>query len=141
VIRVVLDANVYVSAAIRPEGPPGRIVGLFLRGEIDVVLSPLIVTEVLEALASPAVRKLVRGPIDPESWFEDIVFLSDMVAGDVSVSGVCDDPDDDKYIAAAIEGRARYVVTGDGRLLAVGDHEGVRIVAPRPFLDKIERKA
>lgn len=45
------------------------------------------------------------------------------------------DPDDDKYIAAAIEGRASFVVSGDPDLLDIKDHEGIRIVNPRAFLD------
>ena len=51
------------------------------------------------------------------------------------LSGVCDDPDDDKYVAAALEGRAAYVVTGDQAFLALKEHEGVTIVTPRSFLD------
>jgi predicted nucleic acid-binding protein len=31
VLRAVLDANVYISAAIRPEGPPGQIIESFLQ--------------------------------------------------------------------------------------------------------------
>jgi uncharacterized protein len=49
--------------------------------------------------------------------------------------GVSDDPDDDKYLAAAVEGRAAFVVTGDPDLLAGKEHAGVRIVSPREFLD------
>jgi len=41
---------------------------------------------------------------------------------------------DDKYIAAAIEGRARFVVAGDSALLDLKEHEGIRIVSPRVFL-------
>jgi predicted nucleic acid-binding protein len=48
------------------------------------------------------------------------------------LSGICDNPDGDKYVAAALEGRASYVVTGDRRFL--GD-AGVAIVTPRAFLD------
>jgi predicted nucleic acid-binding protein len=48
---------------------------------------------------------------------------------------VSEDPDDDKYTAAAIEGRAAFVVTGDPDLLDIGAHESVRIVSPRAFLD------
>ena len=33
VIRAVLDANVYVSATARPEGPPGQIINRFLQAE------------------------------------------------------------------------------------------------------------
>jgi uncharacterized protein len=76
----------------------------------------------------------LRG-VDPRPWFEDVLVLSDLVAGAYEVSGVCDDPDDDKYLAAALEGRAAYVVTGDERFLAVGAHEGVQILKPRAFLE------
>ena len=57
--------------------------------------------------------------------------LAQFVAGEYAVAGVSDDPDDDKYIAAAVEGRAAFVVTGDPDLLALKEHEGIRIVSPR----------
>jgi predicted nucleic acid-binding protein len=50
VLRVVLDANVYVSALIRPEGPPGQIVKRFLsEGSFEIVLSLAIVEETVRA--------------------------------------------------------------------------------------------
>ncbi len=135
-IRVVLDANVYVSAYVRPEGPPGQILQRFVRdGAFEVVLSADIVEEVLQALAYPKVRKSARTTLEPDLWFEDIVVLAQFVAGEYEVSGVSDDSDDDKYIGAAIEGRAALVVSGDPDLLEVQEHQGVRIVTPRAFLD------
>ncbi|HUF81873.1 MAG TPA: PIN domain-containing protein, partial [Burkholderiales bacterium] len=89
---------------------------------------------VLRALAYPKVRKLIRGDVEPGLWFEDIVVLADLVAGEGMPLGVCKDPDDDKYIAAAIEGRAAVIVTGD-RGLVLKEHQGIRIVTPREFLD------
>ncbi len=134
-LRAVLDANVYVSAIIHPGGTPGRLVEGFLRdASFEVVLSPAIVDEVLRALAYPKVRKLLRGA-DARLWFEDIVVLADLVAGAQQLSGVCEDPDDDKYVAAALEGRAAYVVTGDRAFLSLKEHAGVEIVTPRVFLD------
>jgi putative PIN family toxin of toxin-antitoxin system len=134
-LRAVLDANVYVSAIIQPGGTPGRLVERFLRdAAFEVVLSPAIVDEVLRALAYQKVRKLLRS-VDAEIWFEDIVVLADLVAGAQEVIGVCDDPDDDKYLAAALEGRAAFVVTGDKAFLALEEHAGVAIVTPRSFFD------
>jgi len=98
VIRAVVDANVYISAAVRPEGPPGQIINRFLRGDsFEIVVSQAIVEEVLRALSYPKVR--------------------------------------DKYIAAAIEGRAGFVVAGDSDLLDLKEFEGIRIVSPRVFLN------
>jgi putative PIN family toxin of toxin-antitoxin system len=131
----VLDANVYVSAIIRPEGPPGRVIERFLRDSaFAIVLSPAIVEETLRALTYTRVKKCVRRTVDPELWFEDIVLLAELVAGDCAMSGASPDPDDDKYLAAALEGRATLVVTGDPDLLALGSYQGIRIVSPRVFL-------
>lgn len=135
-IRAVLDANVYVSAAVRPEGPPGQIINRFLAGRaFDIIMSPAIVEEVLRALTYPKVRKYIRLGLDPALWFEDLVVLSHLVAGELKVDGATNDPDDDKYIAAAIEGRADFVVAGDSDLLDLKEYDGIRIVSPRVFLD------
>lgn len=135
-LRAVLDANVFVSACVRPEGPPGQIVERLLRDEaFEVVLSAEIVEEVLKALAYPKVLKSARTKVAPDLWFEDIVVLAQFVAGGYEVSPLSEDPDDDKYIAAAIEGRAAFVVSGDPDLLNIKEHEGVRIVNPRAFLE------
>ena len=135
-IRAVLDANVYVSAAVRPAGPPGQIIERFLRGDVfEIVMSQAIVEEVLRALNYPRVRKYTRPGLDPELWFEDIVVLSHLVAGKHELAGASKDPDDDKYIAAAIEGRARFLVAGDSDLLDLKEYDGIRMVSPRVFLD------
>ena len=138
VLRAVLDANVFISADIRPEGTPGQIIQSFLRdSSFELVLTEAIIDEVLEALAYPKVRKATRSKIAPALWFEDLVVLSQLVGDDVEIPRLSTDPDDDKYIACAIEGRATFVVTGDPDLLDVRQHEDVRIVTPRSFLDLI----
>jgi hypothetical protein len=136
VIRAVLDANVYVSAAVRPDGPPGQIINRFLHGgSFEIVLSQPIVEEVLRALNYTKVRRCVRSGLDPELWFEDIVVLSHLVPGEREFGGLCKDPDDDKCIAAAIEGRATFGVAGDSDLLDLKEYERIRFVSPRAFLD------
>jgi uncharacterized protein len=139
VLRAVLDANVYVSAAVHPGGPPGRIVERFLTdGAFEMIVSPAIVEEIFRALAYPKVRRHIRGDITPELWFEDILVLADMTPGERNLSRVCEDQDDDKYVAAALEGRAAFIVTGDRQFLALKAHEGVKVVTPRLFLTLLE---
>lgn len=137
-LRAVLDANVFVSAALRPDGPPGQLIERFVReAAFEIVLSPAIADEVLRALGYPKLRRFWRG-VDPGAWFEDIVVLANWVAGDLRVTGVCSDQDDDKYLAAAIEGLAAFVVTGDHALRSVKEYEGVRIIDPRTFLSILD---
>ena len=134
-LRAVLDANVYVSAFVRPEGPPGQIVERLLRDRaFELVLSAEITEEVLQALAYPKVLKSARTKVEPDLWFEDVVMLAEFVT-DQQIESVSKDPDDDKYIAAAIEGRASFVVSGDPDLLDIKENQWVRIVTPRAFLD------
>jgi putative PIN family toxin of toxin-antitoxin system len=136
VLRAVLDANVYVSAYVRPEGTPGQIIERFLRhSAFELVLSTEIAAEILHSLAYPKVVKAARSRTEPELWFEDILVLAEMAPGEHQVAGISSDPDDDKYIAAAIERRAAFVVSGDPDLLKIGEHQGVRLVTPRAFLD------
>jgi uncharacterized protein len=136
VLRAVLDANVYVSAYVRPEGTSGQVIKRFLRhAAFELVLSTEIAAEVLHSLAYPKVVKAARSRAEPELWFEDILVLAEMIPREHQVAGISADRDDDKYIAAAIEGRAAFVVSGDPDLLEIGEHQGVRFVTPRAFLN------
>lgn len=52
-----------------------------------------------------------------------------------AIQAVAADPDDNKYIEAAVEGLAQFVVTGDRHLLSLKSYENIRIVTPRVFLE------
>lgn len=142
-LRAVLDANVVVSALIRPEGPAGRIVERVARGAgVRAVASPAILDEYRRSLAYPKVRRCLRLPAaDVSTWVDALALLSDIVPGERAVAVVASDPDDDKYLSAALEGRAPYVVSGDRHLLDVGAYEGVQVVTPRAFLDLLARRS
>ena len=94
-------------------GAAGLVVRRFLRAAaFEIVLSPAIAAEVLRALAYPKVQRLIRGDLDLALSFEDILVLADLVADAPHIAGICADPDDDKYVAAALTGRAGLIVTG-----------------------------
>ena len=86
------------------------------QANFEVVLSPAIVDEVLRALGYRKVRRLLLGT-DPRLWFEGRA--GRCRRGQAAV-GVCEDLDNDKYLAAAFKGRASHVVAGDRRFLALG---------------------
>ena len=46
----------------------------------------------------------------------------------------CRDPNDDKILELAVNGRADYIVTGDDDLLAMDPFRGITIIRPAGFL-------
>lgn len=61
--------------------------------------------------------------------------IAQPVEGNLRIHAVGSDPDDNKYIEAAVEGLAQFIVTGDKHLLSLKAYESIRIVTPRVFLD------
>jgi uncharacterized protein len=135
-IRAVLDANVFVSAAIKPEGPPGRLIDRLLReNAFELIMTPAIIEETTRALQYPGVRRYLCDLSGALEWFADLALLADMVENQDGGSVIAEDPDDDKYLHAAATGRASVIVTGDHHLLNVGEYNGVLIMTPAAFFE------
>lgn len=52
-MRVVLDPNVLVSAAISPAGPPRQILTAWTNERFDLIVSPAVLDELADVLARP----------------------------------------------------------------------------------------
>jgi uncharacterized protein len=140
VVRVVLDTNVIVSGLIRPEGPPGRILSRLLDEAFVLVLSPSMVDELRRSIRRPRARKYIRlSEEELEGRLAQLETLADPVEEKLASKVAIRDPDDLMILAAAVEGRADYVVTGDDDLLTLDEHQGIAIVTPRAFLELLER--
>ena len=72
--------NVYVSALIRPQGPPGQIIMRFLENSFQIVLSPAIVEETVRAFAYPKVRKYIHAVRPKHKSREDLRFLGVIIS-------------------------------------------------------------
>lgn len=136
-LRAVLDANVMISALIQPKGASGRILTSFLENDsFELVVSPTILAEVRRSLTYPKVRKYIKtSDEDLDLWVTSIELIARPVEGSLRIQAVAADPDDNKYIEAAVEGLAQFVVTGDRHLLSLKSYENIRIVTPRVFLE------
>ncbi len=139
-IRAVIDTNILVSGTISSKGAPRKILDLARSEAFKVVSSVAINHEVLNVLHRDYIYvkySLSEDIIDGLSAFlyEGTVLTEDRY----SVSRVKKDPEDNKFIACAIEGEADYIVSGDDHLLALKHYKGVQIVDARGFLKVIAR--
>lgn len=128
-MRVVFDTNVLVSALVFPGGRGEEALLRIVQERDELFLSRPILDELLSVLA----RKFAR---DAEALSRTAVFLGEigtLVKPTRRVKVLRDDPDN-RILECAAAARAELIVTGDAALLALGEHEGVRIVRLADYL-------
>lgn len=137
-IRVVLDANQYVSALLKPHSSPARVIHLVHAGQVILLASPSIMDEVGRVLSYPKLKKLHRrSPQEIERFLGKLVKIAIVTPGKMAVSVIKADPSDDIYLACAVEGNADFIVSGDHHLTDLKVFRGIRIVNPAAFLKAI----
>jgi putative PIN family toxin of toxin-antitoxin system len=130
-VKVVLDTNVFISG-IFFSGPPFHILEAWRNGKIQLVVSPGILDEyrrVGEILAweNPGV--------DLEPMLEYVIENAVVFSASPLPEKVCEDPDDDKFLACALASESNLVVSGDKHLLKVSGYKSIEVLKPRDFLD------
>jgi putative PIN family toxin of toxin-antitoxin system len=131
-LRVVLDTNVLISGVAFPQGIPGRLVRLFQRGALDVVLSHYILDEMVRVL--PRLPQNKRSSDEIRNLAESFVLLAEMIEPDVSPDGNLRDPADQPVLATLRASGADYLITGDKDFLALA--ESYPIVTPAAFWER-----
>ncbi len=138
-VKVVLDANQYVSALLKPGSKPDKIFRLLYAGHIRLLISPRIVREIKRVLLYKKVRKYHnRTPKQVGKFLEGLIRVAEVTPGRLRLEVVKDDPTDDKYLECALEGQADFIISGDHHLTDLRSFRGVRIVDPSTFLRLIE---
>lgn len=130
--RAVLDANVFVSAVLTPTGTSGAVLEAWRSQRFALFVSPAILREVARVLVYPKVaRRHGWSRKQIQAFVRDFADFAVLTPGEVALSVIRDDPDDDRYLECAVEGHAEHIVSGDQHLLALGAYEGITIVTPR----------
>jgi putative PIN family toxin of toxin-antitoxin system len=136
--RAVLDTNVYVSGTILSHGTPFEILEAWRRQAYILVTSEAIISEIERVLRYPRIRDhYTVSERDVERLVESLRADALMASGDYEVSGVSRDPDDDKFLACALEAQADCIVTGDADLLDLGQYQDIEFLKPHDFLERL----
>lgn len=133
-MKVVFDSNILIAALLFPGGRAEAAVANILDGVDDLVISRPIIQEILSVLAS-------KFSPDKEELSRVAVVLGEMgqiVVPSRRLSVLRDEPDN-RILECAVEGNAEAIVTGDKAMLAIGEHEGIRLVTLADYLKKPRR--
>ena len=133
-IRAVVDTNVFVSG-IFWKGPPARILHAWTQRQFKLVVSSPILAEYRRIIDAFVDRP---SHFDPDAFLEAVSLHAEFVEPVRFARPKCKDPDDDKFLEAALAASASHVVTGDKLLLAVVDLP-FEIVKPAQFLNALAR--
>jgi putative PIN family toxin of toxin-antitoxin system len=131
-LRVFLDTNVLVSA-FAARGLCAELFELVLL-EHDLILGRSVLQELSKAL-----QQKVKLPAKDTAAI--ITFLEDEASQLVESSDPVDvavDRDDAIVLGDAIAGHAEAFVTGDAKVLGLGQHSALRIVSPRGFWELLQ---
>ncbi|MDZ7362116.1 MAG: putative toxin-antitoxin system toxin component, PIN family [candidate division KSB1 bacterium] len=113
-----MDTNVLVAALKNKRGYPARLFEAWMNDEFEIIASPDVLSEDERVLFSPPVQKNSSWNLSEAG--ELIEALKDAtigVPGALAVQVIVQDPTDDKFFIAAIEGQADYtsLKNNDGR--------------------------
>ncbi len=113
-----------------------------MRNGFELVWSPPIVAECLRVIEYPKLAGKFR--TDPRALIERAMESARMVPTDLlpTIDVVKADPSDNVYLATALAGGARWVVTGNTRHLTPLDgYAGLRIAGPAVFLAELDAQS
>jgi len=131
--KVVLDTNVIISG-LNFRGNPRKILDLIRGEQIELYLSPFILEE-------------VRGILKEKfSWDEERIqtaiekLKAALVKPEKNISVIKKDEDDNRILECAVEGKVKYIVSGDKQhILPLKEYQGIKILSPAQFLKIISQ--
>jgi putative PIN family toxin of toxin-antitoxin system len=136
-VQAVLAPNVIISALHSPEGAPARAMRAWIRGDFELVVSPMLLQELRRALDYPKLRKRIE-PKESDLVVEWLRNTATMAADPDDPPPIrSPDPDNDYLIALAETERA-VLVSGDQHLLGLS--EGLPVFSPAGFLSLLEEE-
>jgi uncharacterized protein len=128
-LRAVLDTNVYFSAFLSPKGVTFRIWQAAIRRQFVLLVSPAIMREIAEVLR----LDLRWQESEIVAQLKLISRVAEIVVPKINLQVIKADPDDDKFLECAVEGRADLIVSGDRHLTRLKSFRGIGIVRPIDF--------
>jgi uncharacterized protein len=134
-LRVVMDTNVVVSAVLLPGSMPRQAFDEVLnRG--TVLISLATVAELNDVLRRPRFDPYIHA--DERLRFLAILVRDAELVEVTEVVTDCRDPQDNKFLALALDGKATHIVSGDEDLLVLHPFRGIPILTPRGFIAHCE---
>ncbi len=132
--RAVVETNGLISAALRAEGKPRRVLEVIRRCNGVLLFSDETYRELGSRLRRPKFDRYVSQTVRAV-YLAQLMAVSEWVSITNAKLG-CRDPDDDKFLESALIGDADCIITGDHDFLEMSSFQGISILPPSDFLKR-----
>ena len=129
--RIVIDTNVLISGLLSTTSTPAQAVEKAVTNA-QLVATTATLRELMEKLQSSKFDRYVR-PERRDALLERVASLVEMIEVLQPVRA-SRDAKDDKFLEAAVNGRASVIVTGDKDLIGLSPFRGIVILTPADYL-------
>ena len=129
--RIVIDTNVLISGLFSTTSTPAKAVEKAAT-KAQLVATMETLRELIEKLHSAKFDRYVRRE-RRDALLERFASLVEIIDVLQSIRA-SRDPKDDKFLEAAVNGRADVIVTGDKDLLDLNPFRGIAILTPADYL-------
>jgi putative PIN family toxin of toxin-antitoxin system len=123
-----------MAGLLNLEGGAAKIIELFREGVFELVITREVFEEYLHVIHYFD-NKI---PASKSEELLELIFERGVKVRTADSSGLCKDPDDEKFLSAAISGNAKYIVTKNKKDFPP-NHITIKIVNVREFLKEIGR--
>ncbi len=134
-LKVVVDTSVFVAGILsrNPNSSSFQILEAWKRQAFTLVISPQSLRELVVVLLRRGIS---------ENALEELVEVISLIA--LQIPGAYEtttldeiDPDDNKFLAAAYEAKADFLISLDSDLLNLKFSHGTQIITPAAFLELV----
>jgi putative PIN family toxin of toxin-antitoxin system len=123
---VVVDTNLIIAGRWKKQSSSNRIIDRVISGGLEAVYTTDVKNENLYILEK------VKAPRDYMDKILRFYRHSRKVYSDRRITA-CRDKADDRFLEAAVAGKADYIISSDRHLLELKEFEGVKILKPGVF--------
>ena len=134
---IVLDTNIIISGTFWT-GASFKILELVDKKEIRIIVTVEILKEYDKIIHSEEIieKTIIYQEIKIKALYK-ILSKATIVDPKEKIEIIRDDPEDNKFIEAAQEGKAGYIISNDKHLLKLKQYKQILIITPEEFLEVI----
>jgi putative PIN family toxin of toxin-antitoxin system len=138
ILKAVIDTSVMASIAFVVQGLAKELRDMIADGRFVLVTSKPILKELYQVLHYPhIVKRFSPSKEDINAFMALIIERAMIVEGLYEINGITEDPNDDMFIACALEAHADYIVSRDPHLRNIKHYRRIQIIDAATFIENV----